>query len=555
VHAGAPGSGAGALASHGFEWRGGAAVMALALVLRLVFYTGYSGSDEVTYTQAAFKLLDGDWSVSKYVGANRYGVNLPVAGFAWLFGRNEVAAALFSMLCSLGEVALVFHFGRQMLGPRAGLLAALTLVVLPIHVHLAGRLMADAPLGLAITASFLLFWAGESRNRSALFAGAGIAAGLVYWVKPHALPYLAVLIAYPIVFRRWSWKWAWVLGGFGITVAASNLFFWVVTGSPWTLFEALRARQTSGYLEAGTASASLADALYYPIYLFGKIYHTWLLAYLAVAAAVVWFARRRRPDAAGAPAVGYLCLWALGSILLFSLLVISWRPLLLIPKQTNYMLIFVAPLCLLAGYALARLRGAWLGGALALVLVPSVLLCGMQQNSIRVFTANSQAALAFARAHAGSEVFVNTNAFRIATFNNLVVPGAPVTNMRFIGDLARGVAPAGSEEPVRDTAQSTAPRYAVIDTQTLSWSPDEPITSVAAVPACWVKAGTLQPPGTGFGTGMLDAARSLGAVLPGVLRDGLVRKLDVLTRPGPAHVFELPMQGCALEKPGARRPP
>ena len=43
-------------------------------------------------------------------------------------------------------------------------------------------------------------------------------------------------------------------------------------------------------------------------------------------------------------------------LLLLSLLVVSVRPLTLIPKQINYMLMFVAPLCLLAGWWLSTLH-------------------------------------------------------------------------------------------------------------------------------------------------------------------------------------------------------
>jgi len=68
--------------------------------------TGVFGSDGVTYIATAFHLLDGDWTVSSYVGANRLGVNLPVAAFAQVFGRTVWDAALYSLLTSLGEVAL-----------------------------------------------------------------------------------------------------------------------------------------------------------------------------------------------------------------------------------------------------------------------------------------------------------------------------------------------------------------------------------------------------------------------------------------------------------------
>ena len=533
----------------GSDWQLWLVVMASGLVLRLVFYTGYFGSDEVTYTLAAFNLLHDNWAVAAYVGSNRYGINLPVAGFAALFGQNEFAAALYSLVCSLAEVSLIFHFGRQMLGRRAGFSAAAVLAFMPIHVHSAGRLMADAPLALAITASFLFFWAGEARNRSVAFAWAGLAAGLAFWVKPHAMLYLGVFLTYPILFRRWNWKWAWMLAAFAAVVLANNCLFWALTGNPFFLLEAIHARQTSGYLESGTASGSITDhPLYYLVYFFGRIYHTWLAAYLAVVAVALWLKVGGRGTVSRALEIRYLVWWAFGLVLLFSLFLVSWRPLLFIPKQTNYMLMFAAPLSLLAGHALAQLSGARFWAATALMLVPSAVLAGMQQNSVRVFTANSNAALDFARSHAESEVFVNTNAFRAATFNNLVRPNAPIINIRFIGDLKSAQSDHG---PGRTRTQ----RYAIIDTETLSWGTDEPITSIAAVPACWARVGALRPSGTGSGTSMLQAFRPVAAMLPSGLRDMATRKLEDLTRPAPAYVFEVPATECApLDLPGSSAP-
>lgn len=154
-----------------------AGLLTIALAIRLAFYTGFFGSDEVTYVANAYRLLDGDWQVSSYVGSNRYGMNLPLAAMAFLFGRHEMIANAYPLLCSLGEVALVFHFGRQLLGLRAAVLAALLLALLPLHAHYAGRPMADAPLALMITASFLFFWHGERNGDGRSFVIAGLAAG------------------------------------------------------------------------------------------------------------------------------------------------------------------------------------------------------------------------------------------------------------------------------------------------------------------------------------------------------------------------------------------
>ena len=80
----------------------------LACVVRLIFYTGPMGSDDVIYTQMAVAILHGDWSVGNYVGALRYGINLPVAALMALFGTSEFNANLWALLCALGEVATVF---------------------------------------------------------------------------------------------------------------------------------------------------------------------------------------------------------------------------------------------------------------------------------------------------------------------------------------------------------------------------------------------------------------------------------------------------------------
>jgi 4-amino-4-deoxy-L-arabinose transferase-like glycosyltransferase len=526
-------------------WRDWLLLMGAALALRLAFYTGFFGSDEVTYTESAFNLLHGNWSVDEYVGANRYGVNLPVAGFALLFGQNEFAAALYSLVCSLAEVALVFGIGRRMIGTRAALLGAAVLAFLPIHVHSAGRLMADAPLALAITASFLCFWLGEARGRSAAFACAGLAAGFAFWIKPHAMIYLLVFLTYPLVFRRWNWQWGWMVVAFVVVVLANCLLFWALTGNPLFLIDAMRARQTSGYLESGMVSGEIVNSpWYYLNYLFLRVYHTWLAAYAALFAIALWMGRRSGRSASTAPANSYLVWWGAGLVLLFSLFVVSWRPLVFIPKQTNYMLIFVAPLCLLAGDALARLKGGWLVAVGAMLLVPSVLLSAMQQSSIRTFTANSKAAVAFARSHPERQVFATSNAYRAARFDNLVRPAAPVP-MHPLEDLVEAA----------DGAQAPADRYAIVDSQTLQWGSKEPIRKLSEVPSCWVPSGVLDARVDGAGYRLVASRGGLTTVLPSALAQRIKPNLDALTRPAPAYLFKVPA-GCRLPAAGvARREP
>ena len=150
----------------------------LAAVVRVLFYSGYFGSDEVTYAASALRVLAGDWSVATYVGANRLGVNLPMAVFAGLFGVHEGSLAAYSVLCSVAEVGVVARLGAQLVGVRVAFLAAVVLSFLPLHVHSAGRMMADSALSLAITAGFLLFCVAQLQGRLTVFFWSGAALGI-----------------------------------------------------------------------------------------------------------------------------------------------------------------------------------------------------------------------------------------------------------------------------------------------------------------------------------------------------------------------------------------
>lgn len=514
-------------------WGAVAAVVALAALMRGWFYPGFFGSDEVTYIESAYRLLDGQWDVPQYVGANRYGVNLPVAFFSALLGRHEFSAALYSLLCSLAEVALVTRLGARLVGVRGALLAGLLLATLPVHVHYAGRLMADAPFALFATASFLLLAESEARQSARLWFAAGCAAGATFWIKPAAVVYIGVLAAYPLLARRIDLRWGWVVAGFAVVVLANNLFFLALTGRFWFMLETMGARRSSGYLAAELGSGALHNQPgFYLEYLFGKAYHTWLLGPLAVGGALwAWHQRTRWPGDRR-QGLAFVAFWGGGLLLLLSLLVVSVRPLTLIPKQINYMLMFVAPLCLLAGWWLSTLRTARCAAVLVLWLVPAALLAGLLQASTLVFTANSKATVTYMRAHPDGLAHLGSNAYRAAQFEQLVRPGP--TRLRF-KTIAEALAPAEGPE-------AQAERYAVVDLQTILWGADEPFRQIEQTPACWQRVQVLEPVVRGAGPAL---ARGLEALLTAVaMPDAVVQRAHALTTPLQAHVYKVPTRPC-----------
>ena len=100
----------------------------------------------------------------------------------------------------VGTVWATYAVGRQLWGRRAGLLAALTLAVMPLHAQHSHFLTVDVPGTLWVTLS--LVWAARlmrgdpHRLRAALWAGvfAGLAAATKYNLALVILPVLAACV-------------------------------------------------------------------------------------------------------------------------------------------------------------------------------------------------------------------------------------------------------------------------------------------------------------------------------------------------------------------------
>jgi 4-amino-4-deoxy-L-arabinose transferase-like glycosyltransferase len=497
----------------------------LAAAVRWLAFTGFFGSDELTYVMYSFRLLDGDWRLDDYVGANRLGVNLPMALSGLVFGRNLFGAAFFSLACSVAEVLLAAWIAGRMAGPRAAVFAGLLIATLPTQVHFGGRIMADAPLALAITATFVLFHEAELRRWSAGYFLAGVAAGLSFWIKPVTLFVFGVLLALPLLERRFDRRWGWMVLGLAAALLVHALLHMVLAGNLWYVFDNMRQRRQSGYLEAGLASGEiLAGPWIYLEYLFVRIYHTGLVGPLAAAGAAWLFWRRGgAPDGAS---VRLLMLWGPGLLLLLSLLPVSLNPLVLIPKQTNYMLMFLAPLCVLGGLLLARLPGAFGVPLAVLAAGVGLLFALLLQASVAVFTANSRATLEYLRTHPDETLYLMSNAYRAVRFERLV--GGP-------DDRART-----HEARVLADADRALERRVVIDAESFDWDDAPPLPRADATPACWEPVGMLRGRPAGAGPALLRALRD---TLPANAPAALTQRLERLLEPRPARIYRLPA-GC-----------
>lgn len=502
-----------------------AGLLVMGLILRLVFFAGFYGSDEVTYTEASRAIIDGSAAKSTYIGAVRYGINLPVAFFMKAFGISEFSANLWSLLTSIGELGLVYLAGKWMWGTRAATYATLMLALLPVHVHYSGRLMADAPLAFFISAAFVAAWRADKKGTVGAYLLAGFAIGAIFWIKD-AVFYLSVMVLglTLVCGRRWTRRWGWTLVGALSLVAANCALMWVIYGDPFYIY-AISAKSLGKLAPVSDTSPS-----FYLTLLLVNVKHTGVLFYLALAGAVLIFRRHTiRKVADGAE--GFVMVWACGFIAVLSLLSL---------RQVNYMLIFAAPMALLAGCFLSTLRSISARTIIVVVAATGIVLSAFQQQAVQSFTANSKAAITLAENNPDAVIFGSTGAIRadlyqraVDTRNPVRLPLLPLSSFdRLLGDRMT------TEERV---ALSRAKRaYVVMDPQIVGWGDrtdfgwDKWRSS-----SCLVGAAPLAPAPLGFGHHIVDGFLGMISLLPSGISGSIDAKLRGLMQPAAATVFQV----------------
>lgn len=529
------------------DWCILSALLLLALILRLAFFNGAFGSDDLVYLNRSVQVSQGLWSSANYNGALRYGFNIPAGFLMYLFGVNELAANLWPLFCSLAEIALVYVFALSQWGRRAALYAALVLAFMPLHVAVATRIHADPVVACFLTLSFILFYFAQMQRSRALFFFCGIAMGLVFWTKELAVVALLAFIAYPLIWRQLEARWLYLLGG-GLCMLVCHLALMnFIAGDPLHAFKVVAGQVNHSFIEGGDAAED--GAWFYFKYLFLDIKHTFLAGILAAVAVLgiglCWCLslnlRRGRlhslPLDAG---TAYTLFWMVTLLGLLSFFPVSLTPFKLIMKQSNYLTLFLAPLALLAGYQIDKMRHRQGLMVLSITLAGSFFLAGLEQQAYRVFTSNSKAVLGFARRHPGAMLVGSNNNGNIAAMDAMFHQDHPV-NFRYMSDL-----------PQRSNSVSTAANaaFAVIDQQTMGWG--KHALSLAMAPDCWLKLATLEPDGFGLALPMIQMLTPAAAWLPSALGRRAQSVFQQLSRPAPAIVYRVNMANFWCQKNDSR---
>jgi 4-amino-4-deoxy-L-arabinose transferase-like glycosyltransferase len=534
------------------EWLLLALLVAGAGALRLLLFNGFFGSDDLSYVLRSVQIANGDWSSSDYIGSLRYGYNIPAALPIRVFGANALSATAWALICSLAEVAAVYLFASAFIGRRAGVYAAILLATAPLHIAVATRIHPDPVLACFLTLSFMLFYVAERGGRPLLYFFAGLAMGMVFWVKELALLALLTFLTYPLAARRYDRKWLWTVAGGAVMLAAHLALMQVIAGNP---LHALNAAAAGVGQITQTAAFEDSPGFYFR-YLLVDIKHSFLLAYFAIAALISFLLGRLPSGAPGAPGdrgmscSGYVAWWLLALLVFLTFFPVSFEPLRLAMKQANYLNMLFAPMAILGGAWLAqrssrRLRAVLLGVA----ALGGIGLGALEQADYQVFTANSKAAVELAARHPSAELLGSTNNADMAYIRS-ILDNDPTLRLRF-GELGERSAEAAKDGP---GAPASSNVLVIVDRENQHWS--NPALVVDTIPKCWTKVEDLRPLGIGLGANLAQGARVLARMLPERLAGSVDARLRQLAEPALATVYRVNggLLWCGGAAPGGPPP-
>jgi 4-amino-4-deoxy-L-arabinose transferase-like glycosyltransferase len=323
-----------------------------ALAYRLYALTGDMLYDPIIYAQNAYNLLQGTFTLktdSWY--AHRLPVFLPVAPCYALLGVGSLSSRLWPILASLGQVALLLHFGKRLTGRGTAVLAALFAALAPLDVAGAATLQPDLIMAFFLTAAaFLWIRALEGPDQGG-GRRAAVLSGLCFALAVLSRENASVLILFYLGTALWrrtrcsALLWA-TLGG--LLVALPLLIFYTAqTGDPFFRFHVTAATYGLPMMQEGARLSFYPSLLFHPRHGAAGLFAP--LFILGLAAALLHPDRRRI----------WLLLWVLPLLLYLEFGSMSLTRYLPVLKRERFLTPLTVPLSLLAAsFCLAVL--AWI---------------------------------------------------------------------------------------------------------------------------------------------------------------------------------------------------
>ncbi|MBD9357048.1 ArnT family glycosyltransferase [Methylomonas albis] len=497
-----------------------------AISLRLIFFNGPFGTDEITYLVRSLEVTNGEWSSSNYNGALRYGYNIPSGFLIYLFGLNIYTANLWALSCSIIEICAVYYFASKFISHKAAILSSLFLAFTPLHVAVSTRLHADPVVSMFLTLSFVFFYIAERNSNKVMYFFTGILLGCVFWVKELAAIVFFAFIFYPLVFRKLNSDWFYLVFGGLFMLLGHFVLMEFIAGDPFHAIKTVLGQVNRSFISNSQGEDS---PWYYFYYLFFDIKHTWLMPLIALLL-LVFINKKNQLKCANS--LRFCLFWLLSLLVVLSFFPVSFSPIRFAMKQSNYITLFLAPISLIAGTAVSYFSRRTASILIVLFVSGGIALAALEQQAYQVFTANSRGLMEFSVKHPDQYIFGSVNNKRIACFYRLINGNTCLDSKVYEYSQI--------PEDLRKTVDTHV--YTVIDRETLGWGISD--VKIEKVPSCWNEVEKIAPSNTGNGIYVLDMLLTVSKYLS----TSLTAKLQTMKSPNEAKIYSASLANIWCER-------
>lgn len=202
----------------------------IASLLGFSHFTGYIGSDDISYISSAyfFKFKE-PVVLQNSIASLRLGLVLPLHLIYRFFGLSEASSILFPFVCYLFNILLTYLLAWEIFSDRkVALLSAFLWSIMPLSVFLSTIVLPDIPLLTFILLSVYFCIRGIKEENKIFIFLSGLSIGFAQTTKITALIMVPALIFFSILNRKNSLKKIYFFISGLILVLFLEFIFWYI---------------------------------------------------------------------------------------------------------------------------------------------------------------------------------------------------------------------------------------------------------------------------------------------------------------------------------------
>ena len=219
-------------------------ILILAVFLRLYFFVGPNMNDDIDYIFTASEVSKGRFYpiYGESINAIRTMITLPTALSFFLFGINELTAALYPLFCSVLTIIVTYLLAKLLFNKEVGLLSALLLSLFPLDIAFSTQIVPTTPLTLFLFSSLLFFLYAEkmkiSKTRTnkkcnIFYFLSGILLGLGYLTNIMIFVLMFIFVVYFFWKRKFNSQYFLVAAGLILVILIEFTLMFIQTGNPF----------------------------------------------------------------------------------------------------------------------------------------------------------------------------------------------------------------------------------------------------------------------------------------------------------------------------------